>query len=179
MKALPKRIAILCMLVATSLLPLMACAMQVQPEEEQQPTLFERIEEESEGNVEFEIPENIADKIFTTPSAPRRQNVNPGQKRQQHGVIKKQGYRVQVFSDSRNQGSLQARAKARGNAIASRFPKYRGQVYTFSSAPNWFTRVGNFSSHAEANAAMAELKRAFPSFAGEMRVVKCNVTIVR
>ena len=89
------------------------------------------------------------------------------------------GYRVQVFSDGRNQGTLEARAKARGSAVLARFPKYRGQVYTYSQSPNWYTRVGNFRSQQEANAALHELKRAFPSFSSEMRVVKCKIVVIK
>ena len=92
---------------------------------------------------------------------------------------KMQGFRIQVFSDGQNPQTLQARARARGNAIVARFPKYRGQVYTFSSSPNWYTRVGNFETQAEASKALGELKRAFPQFAGEMRIVKSPVTIVK
>ncbi|MDE7381960.1 MAG: SPOR domain-containing protein [Muribaculaceae bacterium] len=147
-------------------------------ESEVNTNVIERIVEESEGNIEIDIPESIMERLLTKPTAPKKggnSNVGP----RKPGIKKQQGYRVQVFSDGRNQGSLQARAKARGNAIASKFPKYRGQVYTFSSAPNWYTRVGNFESQSEANNAMAELKRAFPSFAGEMRVVKSQITLIK
>lgn len=95
------------------------------------------------------------------------------------GVHKFQGFRIQVFSDGSNQATLQTRAKARGNAIVAKFPKYRGQVYSFSKSPNWYTQVGNFLTQEEANKAMAELKRAFPNFANEMRVVKSKVTIIK
>lgn len=98
---------------------------------------------------------------------------------QKKGVHKMDGYRIQVFSDGRDPKTLQARARARGNAIVAKFPKYRGQVYSFSSSPNWYTRVGNFRTSQEASAALAELKRAFPSFAGEMRVVKSPITIIK
>lgn len=94
-------------------------------------------------------------------------------------VRKMQGYRIQVFSDGRNPQTLQARARARGNAVVAKFPKYRGQVYTFSSSPNWYTRIGNFETQAEASKALGELKRAFPQFAGEMRIVKSQVTITK
>lgn len=165
----------------TALLLMPATSIAQNPEEEEangRSSLLERIEEESEGNVTFEIPDIITEQIFTTPSAPKRRADNPTPRRQ-HGIQKREGYRIQVFNDGRNQASLQARAKARGNAVVSRFPKYRGQIYTFSSAPNWYTRVGNFKTQAEASAAMSELKRAFPSFAGEMRVVKCQIVLVK
>ena len=89
------------------------------------------------------------------------------------------GYSIQVFSDGRNQGSLEARAKARGSAVLAKFPKYRGQVYTFSQSPSWYTRVGNFRTQQEASEALSELKRAFPSFASEMRVVKCKIVVIK
>jgi hypothetical protein len=61
----------------------------------------------------------------------------------------------------------------------AKFPKYRGQVYSFSSSPNWYTRIGNFRTSAEASAALQEIKRAFPQFASEMRVVKSQIVIIK
>lgn len=131
--------------------------------------------EESEGKIVIEIPDDILKNLLTEPTS-RRQN---GQQHLRPGVNRMAGFRIQVFSDGRHQSTLEARAKARGSAIAARFPKYRGQVYTHSSAPNWYTRIGNFRTQAEAAAALDELKRAFPSFASEMRVVKSNVIIIK
>lgn len=151
------------------------CSLTWAQEEASRNNVLEMIETESEGNVEFDIPEKIVEKLFSVPTATKKTNqTNQGQARPKPS--KAQGFRIQVFCDGGNQASLQARAKARCNAIASRFPKYRGQVYTFSSAPNWYGRVGNFKTQSEANAALAELKRAFPAFAGEMRVVKSQIT---
>lgn len=148
-------------------------------EESQEKTnMLQRIEEESEGNVTFDIPENIVNRIFQTPTAPKKTTQQTVQTTKPR-TGKMNGFRIQVFNDSHNQSTLQARAKARGNAIATRFPKYRGQIYTFSSSPNWYTRVGNFRTQAEANSAMQELKRAFPAFAGEMRIVKSQVIILK
>lgn len=98
------------------------------------------------------------------------------QKKESSSSGKANGFRIQVFSDGRNQSSLEARAKARGNAIVARFPKYRGQVYTYSSAPNWYTRIGNFRTEEEARKALDELKRSFPHFSSEMRVVKSKIS---
>lgn len=131
--------------------------------------IVERIEAESNGNVTIEIDEDLLDKILTDPGvAVRKKEVRDPN-------AKQNGYRIQVFSDGRNQSSLEARAKARGNAIVARFPKYRGQVYTYSSAPNWYTRIGNFRNEEEAQKALDELKRSFPSFSSEMRVVKSKI----
>lgn len=133
----------------------------------------ERIQMESQGNIVIDIPPSILELIMQK-SAPKTgvQEIKPG-------INKLTGYRIQVFSDGRNQHSLEARAKARGSAILAKFPKYRGQIYTYSNSPNWYTRVGNFRTNAEANAALTELKNAFPNYASEMRVVKCQIVVIK
>lgn len=131
-----------------------------------------------ESIIDFDVPEDILKNLNTAPGALKR----PGTGHQQRKIAKLgklSGYRIQVFSDGRNPSTLQSRAKLRGNAIVAKFPKYRGQVYSFSSSPNWYTRVGNFKTHEEASSALAELKRAFPSFAAEMRVVKSTITVIK
>lgn len=136
---------------------------------------FLQMVQEEEAIYEYDIPEDILKNLNTAPGALKK----PGTQQPKRKVenTKGQGYRIQVFSDGRNPATLQARAKARGNAIVAKFPKYRGQIYSFSSSPNWYTRVGNFKTSQEANQALAELKRAFPSFAAEMRVVKSPITL--
>ena len=133
--------------------------------------IVERIEAESNGNVIIDIDEDLLDKILTDPgvAVKKKETRDPNAQRN--------GYRIQVFSDGRNQSSLEARAKARGNAIVARFPKYRGQVYTYSSAPNWYTRIGNFRNEEEAQKALDELKRSFPNFSSEMRVVRSKINV--
>lgn len=135
----------------------------------------EQIQQESDGKILISIPENILELLLSDQDSYKKQTgpvIKPG-------INKLTGYRIQVFSDGRSQHSLESRAKARGSAIVARFPKYRGQIYTFSSAPNWYTRVGNFKSSTEAASALAELKRAFPQFASEMRVVKSPIVIIK
>lgn len=135
----------------------------------------EVIENESNGNITIDIPQNILDLVISDQDSQKKVSgpvIKPG-------VNKLNGYRIQVFSDGRGQYSLESRAKARGSAIASRFSKYRGQIYTFSSAPNWYTRVGNFCTVEEAQSALTELKSAFPQFASEMRVVKSPIVIIK
>lgn len=135
------------------------------------PGLVKQIYEESEGEVTIEIPAELLEKIMLNPETPKK----TGNESQHNTGNRAGGYRIQVFSDGRNQHSLEARAKARGSAIIARFPKYRGQVYTQSSSPNWYTRIGNFRSQQEANAALEELRRAFPQYSSEMRVVKSKI----
>lgn len=132
-----------------------------------------KIEKESKGNIIIDIPPAILELIMT-PNATRQvgQEIKPG-------INKLNGFRIQVFSDGRNQSTLEARAKARGSAILAKFPKYRGQVYTYSSSPNWYTRIGNFRTQHEATEALEELKRAFPNYASEMRIVKCQIVVIK
>lgn len=133
-----------------------------------------RIENSSNGMVTIDIPDNILRQIM-------RQDVAKPVREQtvlRPGINKMSGFRIQVFSDGSNQRTLEQRARARGNAIVARFPKYRGQVYSHSSSPNWYTRVGNFRTQEEASAALAELKRAFPSIGNEMRVVRSQIVII-
>lgn len=135
----------------------------------------QRIEEGSDGMVTIDIPQSLMYQImrddYDRKNNEDRLQIKPG-------INKIPGYRVQVFGDGSNQRTLEARAKARSNAIIARFPKYRGQVYSFSSAPNWYTRVGNFRTQEDAAAALAELKRAFPGFSNEMRVVRSQIIVI-
>lgn len=130
-----------------------------------------RIERESNGDITIQMSDEMLDLIISEDEAPKKRT-------DRSGIGKTSGWRIQVFSDGRNQHSLESRAKARGNAIVARFPKYRGQIYTFSKSPNWYTRIGNFRSATEANAALTELKRAFPAFANEMRAVKSQIVTI-
>ena len=133
----------------------------------------ETIMEESEGNITIDIPTPILETILRTTTG-KRTNADL-----KSGVNKIAGYRIQVFSDGRNQSTLESRAKARGSMILSKFPKYKGQIYTFSSSPNWYTRVGNFRTAAEANSALTEMKKAFPNISSEMRVVKSQIVVIK
>lgn len=137
----------------------------------------EKILSESHGSIVIDIPPSILHHLMENPVQPKK--TGPRQPVLHKGINKLSGYRVQVFSDGRNQTTLETRAKARGNAIAARFPKYRGQIYTYSSSPNWYCRIGNFQTEQEASAAMTELKRAFPAFGGEMRIVKSQIVVIK
>lgn len=136
------------------------------------PNIITQITEESQGEITIEIPSDLLNKILENQDAPKK---SAGPSQQKGGFGRMNGYRIQVFSDGRNQHSLEARAKARGSAILARFPKYRGQVYTQSSSPNWYTRIGNFRTQQEASTALEELRRAFPQYSSEMRVVKSKI----
>lgn len=85
------------------------------------------------------------------------------------------GYRVQVFSDS-NTRTAKATANSKARQLRSRFPQY--QTHVMFSSPYWRLRVGDFRTHAEAEAAASLIRSAFPAMSKEIRVVKDRVTIV-
>ncbi len=68
--------------------------------------IIERIQIESKGNVIIDIPENIRTLILHSNPKEQTTEIKPG-------VNKLAGFRIQVFSDGRNQHTLEARAKAR------------------------------------------------------------------
>lgn len=159
-------------------LPLLAVAQSAPAVSEHEVNAIERIVNDSDGNVEIEIPDDILHLLVTPPVTPQKTIETRKQPNLKPGINRIRGYRVQVFADGRNQSTLESRVKMRANAISARFPKYRGQVYTFSNSPNWYCRVGNFQTEKEAAAALAELKRAFPAFAGEMRIVNSQIVVI-
>ncbi len=160
-------------ILSLALAALAAPSLLAQNEAKEGALVLKAMEVASDGNVKVTIPDDILELLF---KPIERKDETPAL---HPGLNKMTGYRIQVFSDGRNQHSLESRAKARGGAILAKFPKYRGQVYTFSKSPNWYTRIGNFRTTDEASKALAELKQAFPSFASEMRMVKCQITLVK
>lgn len=103
-------------------------------------------------------PEELKSQLETETSGAQRQRSS--------------GWRIQVFSDS-NQRTAKGEARAKSRNISSRFPQYR--TYVTYNSPYWRLRVGDFQSQAEANEAAEELKRAFPSYAKEIRVVRDRI----
>lgn len=84
------------------------------------------------------------------------------------------GFRVQVFSDN-NVRTAKDAARSRHRAVTAQFPRYRSYI-SFNS-PYWRVRVGDFRTQQEANEAAEELKRAFPSNAKEIRVVRDRISL--
>lgn len=84
------------------------------------------------------------------------------------------GYRVQVFADN-NVRSAKAEARQRERAVSQTFPDY--DTYVSYVSPYWRLRVGDFKSQYEAEKAAADLRKAFPRYAKEIRVVRDKVNI--
>lgn len=87
-------------------------------------------------------------------------------------AVKTAGYRVQVFSDN-NVRTAKSEARAKAQAISARLPQYR--TYVAYNSPFWRLRVGDFPTLSEAENAADEIKKIFPAYAQEVRVVKDRI----
>lgn len=87
------------------------------------------------------------------------------------GTTKSAGYRVQVFSDN-NARTAKAEARAKSQAISQRLPYATYVVY---QSPYWRLKVGDFPTVSEAENAADEIKKLFPAYAREVRVIKDRI----
>lgn len=82
------------------------------------------------------------------------------------------GYRVQVYADN-NQRVAKGEARERERAIGRRFPMMA--TYVAYASPYWRLRVGDFRTQVEAEKAAADIRKAFPGYAREVRVVRDRI----
>lgn len=84
------------------------------------------------------------------------------------------GYRVQIFSDN-NARTAKNEAESKARLVAEKFPRY--STYVVYSSPYWRLKLGDFRTRDEAEVAANEIKRKFPEFAREIRVVRDRINI--
>ncbi len=96
----------------------------------------------------------------------------PADNRPSHGRMA--GYRVQVFSDN-NVRTAKSEARTKSRNISARFPQYK--TYVMYTSPYWRLKVGDFRNKQDADEAAEELRRAFPAYSKEIRVVRDRVNI--
>lgn len=82
------------------------------------------------------------------------------------------GYRIQIFSDN-NPRTAKSNARSRARDIESQFPQYR--TYVTYNSPFWRLRVGDFRIQQDAVHAAEEIKKAFPAYSREIRVVRDRI----
>lgn len=82
------------------------------------------------------------------------------------------GYRVQVFS-SNNPRTARAEAHGRAATIGAEFPEWA--TYVSFDAPYWRLKIGDFRSYEDGRAALSLLKKHFPAYAKEMRLVRDRI----
>jgi len=81
---------------------------------------------------------------------------------------KVRGFKIQVFSGN-NQQRSKREAESKQAQVKSAFPELE-TVVSFQS-PFWRLRVGKFTSRADADAVLREMKKTFPAFGREMYIV--------
>ncbi|MCM1521824.1 MAG: SPOR domain-containing protein [Muribaculaceae bacterium] len=128
------------------------------------------------GSNTVELPESLLKRLAKVESAPEEEEKETEKEeaapRPQSGRMA--GYRVQVFSDN-NPRTAKSEAGSKKRVIDARFPQY--QTYVTYTSPYWRLKVGDFRTQQEANAAAEELRKAFPAYSKEIRVVRDRVNI--
>ena len=82
------------------------------------------------------------------------------------------GYRVEVFADN-NARTAKSQALARRRNISARLPQY--DTYMVFESPYWRVRVGDFKSKSEAEHALAEIRKAFPAYSHDLRIIRSRI----
>lgn len=82
------------------------------------------------------------------------------------------GYRVQVYADN-NVRSAKSEARQRERMVGGTFPQW--DTYVTYASPYWRLRIGDFRTQYEAEKAAADIRRQFPRYAKEVRVVRDRV----
>ena len=89
------------------------------------------------------------------------------------GNFATQGYRIQLFSD--NKRNSREEAELRSDVVAQDMPQI--PIYVTYLSPFWRLRVGDYRTFEEANAQMQQLKKKFPKYSVEMRIVKDEIVL--
>jgi len=130
------------------------------------------------STVTVEQPQALAERLRLTESSPDDETVDEETSEEEKEVPvmrskgKIVGYRVQVYADN-NQRVAKGEARQRERAIGRRFPSM--MTYVAYASPYWRLRVGDFRTQAEAEKAASDIRRAFPGYAREVRVVRDRI----
>ncbi|MCM1066923.1 MAG: SPOR domain-containing protein [Muribaculaceae bacterium] len=90
----------------------------------------------------------------------------------QHSAVARTGYRVQVYDDN-NPRTARRNAEAYNARISTEFPHIK--TYISFNSPYWRVKAGDFRTRAEAEAAMAEIRRAFPALGAYLRIIRDRI----
>lgn len=126
-----------------------------------------------EGNISIVQPASLA-RLLVPVVIERDADENETSAKHSATTATRTGYRVQVFEDN-NPRTARNEAESRNAQIRAAYPNLRTNV-SFNS-PYWRVTAGDFRTRAEAEAALAELKNAFPALAGYMRIVRDRINI--
>lgn len=127
----------------------------------------------SSGNITVSQPESLT-KLLIRHVSPEELREDSDSNAATQPSSSRAGYRVQVFDDN-NPRTARSQAKASQGRVASAFPQYR--TYMTFNSPYWRVKVGDFRTRGEAEAAMAEIREAFPSLSSHLRIVRDKINI--
>ncbi|MDE6276699.1 MAG: SPOR domain-containing protein [Muribaculaceae bacterium] len=132
------------------------------------------------GHVKVSQPEKLTSRLVRKKAASQETvsdadgtRIETAASRRQASSVRA-GYRVQVFDDN-NPRTARQTASSLKSKIESAFPAYR--AYVSFNSPYWRVKTGDFRSRAEAESAMAEIRRAFPELKAYIRIVRDRVNI--
>lgn len=84
------------------------------------------------------------------------------------------GYRVLVFADN-NARTAKNRANTVARRVAGAVPGQR--TYVVYESPYWRMKLGDFTNREDAEKAASIIRRKFPSYSSEVRVIRDRVVI--
>ncbi len=122
----------------------------------------------------IEQPAGLQERILQSPAeeAAATQGAAEDNKPKKKGV--QPGYRVLVFADN-NARTAKNRANTVARRVAGAVPGQR--TYVVYESPYWRMKLGDFTTREDAEKAATLLRRKFPSYASEVRVIRDRVVI--
>ena len=125
------------------------------------------------GNIRVEQPAALDALLgYNTPDTEAQERITDGENRQQGNT--RAGYRIQVFDDN-NPRSAAAEAKTRERQMLAAFPQWK--TYVSFNSPYWRVKIGDFRTRGEAEAALEEIREAFPYLGAYLRIVRDKINI--
>ncbi len=122
------------------------------------------------GTIVIEQPRELDQRMIYNEDT--EQDDTPQTTNKRTGSVSAIGYRVEIYADN-NARTAKSQASTRRNRVGARLPQYA--TYMVFEAPYWRVRVGDFHSRQEAESAMAEIKRVFPAYTSDLRIVRSRV----
>lgn len=133
------------------------------------PNIIKALDES--GKFTIEQPESMLKRLER--SNEQRHSDEEARSGSSSSYSKKTGYRVEVFADN-NVRTAKAQASSKRRQLQSRLPQYK--VYLVFDSPFWRVRLGDFPTRTQAENALQEVRKAFPSLRKDTRVVRSVIT---
>lgn len=132
-----------------------------------------------DSRISVEAPEALLDRVVKVGMAEETEVDDAEAQESEHTVVRTKGgktvgYRVQVYADN-NARSAKTEARQRERAVGQAFPELG--TYVSYVSPYWRLRVGDFKSQYDAEKTASDLRRTFPRYAKEVRVVRDRINV--